>query len=44
MMKTYGLAEVRLHAFVTSGPDRGERSASRPSRFIPVNALYKQII
>jgi hypothetical protein len=34
-MKTYGRVEVKLHAFLTSAPDGGEWSASRPGRFIP---------
>jgi len=31
-MKTYRGVEVSLHAFLTSAPDRGEWSASRPGR------------
>jgi hypothetical protein len=32
-MKTYGLVEVQLHAFLTLALDGGEWSASRPSSF-----------
>jgi len=34
-MKTYEGVEVQLHAILTSSLDKGEWSASRPSRFIP---------
>jgi hypothetical protein len=32
-MKTYGGVEEQLHAFLTSGLDTGEWSASSPGRF-----------
>jgi hypothetical protein len=34
-IKTYGRAEVYLHAFLTSALDVGERSASRSGLFTP---------
>jgi len=33
-MKTYGKVEVQLHAFFISALDGGERSTSRPARYI----------
>jgi len=34
-MKTYGGVEVKLHTFLTSALDGGERWASRPGRHSP---------
>jgi len=34
-MNTYGVMEVSLQAFLTPALNRGEKSASHPSRFTP---------
>jgi hypothetical protein len=34
-MKTYGVVEVQLHAFLTSALDKDEWSVSRPDSFAP---------
>jgi hypothetical protein len=34
-MEAHGRMEVQFHAFLTSGTDGGELSASRPGRFTP---------
>lgn len=33
--KAYGVAEAKIHPFITSEPNEGKWSASRLSRFIP---------
>jgi hypothetical protein len=38
-MKAYRGVEVQLHGFLTSTLDGGERSASRPGRFIPTERV-----